>query len=226
MNQEFEAFPDSVPVFPLPEVVLFPRALLPLHIFEPRYRAMTAAALNGDGFIAVALLKPGFEPLYYTRRAPIHPIAGLGRIVASEKVAEGNYNILLRGEARARLLEEVPGQPFRVARIEVVSGQSEASESELKTLRRKLRAAVRGDVACDVEVRQGWLQLFQTSLELGDLADLVASGLPVEAELRQCLLAEPDPGARITLLCEQLKTLTAVARSRRGGGQGDDWTMN
>jgi len=93
---------------PAAEVVLFPRTILPLHVFEPRYRAMMADALDGDRVISVALLKPGYEPLYYTPRAPIHPTVGVGKILESEQVADGTYNMLLRGVARATIVAEVP----------------------------------------------------------------------------------------------------------------------
>ena len=92
-----------VPLFPLPGTVLFPRAIQPLHVFEPRYRQMMADTLAGDHVIATALLKPGFEPLYYTQRAPIYATIAIGHIVGSEQVADGNYNMLLRGFARATM---------------------------------------------------------------------------------------------------------------------------
>src|SRR5450432_958575 len=85
-----------VPLFPLPNVVLFPRAVLPLHIFEQRYKAMTAAALRGEKLIAMALLKPGWEKNYYSR-PEIEPVVCVGRIVAQEKLGDGTYNFLLQG---------------------------------------------------------------------------------------------------------------------------------
>src|SRR5436190_22730846 len=84
-----------VPIFALPNVVLFPRAVLPLHIFEERYKTMTADALLGDKRIAMALLKPGWEKNYY-QRPDIEPVVCVGRILAHERLAEGRYNFLLQ----------------------------------------------------------------------------------------------------------------------------------
>src|ERR1700683_1834990 len=103
-----------VPLFPLPDVVLFPRAVLPLHIFEERYKAMMAAALADQRRIAVALLKPGWEKNYYSA-PPIEPIVCVGRILASERLVDGKYNLLLQGETRASILREETTEPFRSA---------------------------------------------------------------------------------------------------------------
>src|SRR5437762_11771699 len=87
---------SAVALFPLPGVVLFPRAVLPLHIFEDRYRAMMADALAGGRLIAVALLKPGWEKTYYGR-PEIEPVVCVGQILSHEKLADGKYNLLLQG---------------------------------------------------------------------------------------------------------------------------------
>src|SRR5687767_7158030 len=95
----------AVPLFPLPSVVLFPRAVLPLHIFEDRYRAMTADALAGDKVVAMALLKAGWEKSYYGRPA-IEPVVCVGKILSHEKLPDGKYNFLLQGVQRARVIRE------------------------------------------------------------------------------------------------------------------------
>src|SRR5689334_24875244 len=79
---------SAVPLFPLPNVVLFPRAILPLHIFEERYKAMTADALQGDRVIAMAMLKPGWEKNYYGT-PPIDPIVCVGSIWSHERLPDG-----------------------------------------------------------------------------------------------------------------------------------------
>src|SRR5881275_2591828 len=108
---------SSVALFPLPSVVLFPRAVLPLHIFEDRYRAMTADALIGDRRIAMALLKPGWEKTYYGK-PEIEPVVCVGRILSHEKLADGKYNFLLQGELRARIVRELPAdQTYRRAQL-------------------------------------------------------------------------------------------------------------
>src|SRR5438874_4107111 len=88
----------AVPLFPLPNVVLFPRAILPLHIFEQRYKVMSAEALAGDKQIAMALLKPGWEKNYYGRPA-IEPVVCVGTIISHERLPDGKYNFLLQGHS-------------------------------------------------------------------------------------------------------------------------------
>src|ERR1043165_4897580 len=108
---------EIVRIFALPNVVLFPRAVLPLHIFEERYKAMTADALAGDRRIAMALLKPGWEKSYYGR-PPIEPVVCVGEILTSEKPPDGKYNFLLQGTSRARIIRETPSEkPYRLAEL-------------------------------------------------------------------------------------------------------------
>ncbi|HSD71387.1 MAG TPA: LON peptidase substrate-binding domain-containing protein [Thermoanaerobaculia bacterium] len=108
-----------IPLFPLPGVVLLPGAFLPLHIFEPRYRAMVADALLDEKTIGMAMLKPGSEQAGTT--APeIFPIGGAGRIIASESLSDGRYDIVLEGVFRYRVLEESPPSPYRIARVEEI----------------------------------------------------------------------------------------------------------
>src|SRR6478672_7469926 len=90
---------SAIPLFPLPNVVLFPRAILPLHIFEERYKAMTADALRGRREIAMALLRPGWERDYHHKPA-IEPVVCVGRILSHERLPDGKYNFLLQGLAR------------------------------------------------------------------------------------------------------------------------------
>src|ERR1041384_4418581 len=99
-----EDFSGKARLFPLPNLVLFPHVMQPLHIFEPRYRAMTADALASDRFIALVLPIPGDED---PETPPaLHSVGCLGRIVADQKLPDGRYNILLRGYARIRIVKE------------------------------------------------------------------------------------------------------------------------
>jgi Lon protease-like protein len=116
----------EIPIFPLPSTVLFPGALLPLHVFEPRYRAMTRAALEGGRRIAMALLLPGWEA-DYQGAPPVHAVACAADIVAEEKLDDGRFNLLLRGFARVRIEREHPPDPFRVALGYVVEDTDSAA---------------------------------------------------------------------------------------------------
>jgi Lon protease-like protein len=226
MADEFLYIPQTVPVFPLPEVVLFPRTILPLHIFEPRYREMMQDALLGDRVISVALLKPNYAPLYYTHRAPIHPVVGVGQIVESEEAENGDFNLLLRGIGRARILGESTDRSYRIAHVEPIETYTTATDEQSATLRQELFAAIRGNPALNAEVRQHWLKLAKVEVGLDELTDLIAAGVPVEAEVRQCLLVEADASSRTRMLVEQITTLAAMARLSRRVPGPDEYNFN
>src|SRR5262245_29673524 len=89
-------FRGTVRLFPLPNVVLFPHVVQPLHIFEPRYRQLMADALEDDRLMTMALLRPGWET-EYDKRQPIHSMVCIGRIFREERLADGKFNLLLQG---------------------------------------------------------------------------------------------------------------------------------
>src|SRR6187399_1861593 len=112
--------PPTIPIFPLPNVVLFPNVFLPLHIFEPRYRAMVADALRGDRIIGMTLLRPGFET-DYEGRPPVYPVGCAGLITHSEALPDARFNIVLRGMEKFRIVGEDESRRYRLARIEALA---------------------------------------------------------------------------------------------------------
>ena len=108
--------PPTIPIFPLPNVVLFPNVFLPLHIFETRYRQMVDAALSGDRIIGMVLLRPGWEG-DYEGRPPVYPIGCAGVITHAERLADGRFNIVLRGMEKFRIAGEDTGQLYRIATV-------------------------------------------------------------------------------------------------------------
>lgn len=130
-----------IPLFPLPGVVLLPGALLPLHIFEPRYRAMVADALVGEKTIGMAMIQPGRELDDPTPE--IFTVGGAGRIVESETLPDGRYNIVLEGEFRYRVLQESPPSPYRVAEIEELASVPFAQPVAAVRAARALRSLFR-----------------------------------------------------------------------------------
>ncbi len=231
MDDEFLLVPEVVAIFPLPQVVLFPRTIRPLHVHEPRYREMVADALATERILATALLKPGFEPLYHTRRAPIYKTLGLGQIVESEQRDDGDYTILLRGIGRAVIVNELPEEeaaerPYRRAQIEPVQTFCSGDESGADQLRRQLFSAIRGNLAFDPDLRKHWLKLRRADLDLDTVADLLAAGVPVEAELQQLLLEEADAFQRAKLLLDQVRTLGTIARRQLHIPKPDEYNFN
>lgn len=134
--------PFSVPIFPLPNVVLFPNVFLPLHIFEPRYRQMTADALAGDRIIGMVVLRPGHEA-DYEDSPPIYKVGCSGLITHSEKLEDGRYNLVLRGLEKFSILdEEAPaaGRLYRSAVITPIDERVRADERDaLRQERRRLQ---------------------------------------------------------------------------------------
>lgn len=105
-----------LPLFPLPNLVFFPETRLPLHIFEPRYRQLVMDALVSDHRFGIALLRPGWESNYYGT-PPVYTFGTLGFIEQAVPLEEGRYNILVRGDARIRIVGEESSDPYRVARV-------------------------------------------------------------------------------------------------------------
>src|ERR671913_1722635 len=112
--------PPTIPLFPLPNAVLFPNVFMPLHIFEPRYRAMVGDTLEGDRIIGMVLLKPGFEA-DYDGRPPVYPVGCAGVVTHSEPLPDGRYNIVLRGLEKFRITGEDDSQPYRLGHVEAIA---------------------------------------------------------------------------------------------------------
>ncbi|MBI4455251.1 MAG: LON peptidase substrate-binding domain-containing protein [Acidobacteria bacterium] len=102
----------TVRLFPLPDVVFFPKTRLPLHIFEPRYRQLTRDALSSDRRIAIALLQPGWENDYYGN-PPVYPVCCAGVIDTLEELADGKFNLMLIGERKIRISKVLNETPYR-----------------------------------------------------------------------------------------------------------------
>jgi Lon protease-like protein len=130
--------PSTIPLFPLPNVVLFPGVFLPLHIFEPRYRSMTDEALAGDRLIGMVLLKPGYEAEYEGRPA-IYPVGCTGLITHAERLPDGRFNIVLQGLERFRVLEEDDSKPYRIGVIDRLAGDTVAGDDILRLREKRQR---------------------------------------------------------------------------------------
>ena len=196
---------SHVPLFPLPNVVLFPRAILPLHIFEDRYKLMTADALQGDRQIAMALLRPGWERDYY--QAPqIDPVVCIGTILSHERLADGKYNFLLQGQVRAQIVKELKGHPYRVARVRPIE-EVPMLDIDLEHERMQLQELFsNGPLACSTAGRQ-FRELFDQPIPTAGLADLAAFHFIEDIALKQRFLAEGDVGARIRGILDALAGL-------------------
>lgn len=206
-------FDGAVRLFPLPNLVLFPHVVQGLHIFEPRYRQLMADALAGDHLVALVLLQPGWEDEYDAKPA-IEPVACLGRVTWHEELADGRYNLRLRGLARVRLVEETPtDRLYRVARGEIAPDVVPADLGRLKNLRRALAEVVLPHFDSDPAARQRATELFQGEQSLGHVCDVLAYSLPLPLEIKQGLLNEPHADIRAEMMTQVMRV--SAARSDR-----------
>jgi len=119
MSEEFPEGEFLLPLFPLPNLVFFPQTRLPLHIFEPRYRQMIADAVATDHRFGIVLLRPGWEKDYFGA-PPIYTCGTMSSIEQAVPLDDGRFNILVRGEVRFRIIDEVSREPYRMARVVAV----------------------------------------------------------------------------------------------------------
>jgi hypothetical protein len=211
----------ALSIFPLPNATLFPGALLPLHVFEPRYRDMVRDALAGTKVLAVARLKPGFED-DYAGRPPVFEVCGAGRIVEHVAHDDGRYDILLEGRARVRIVLELPAATtYRVVRAERFDdtaadpGLCAALEAKI----RELWAALAPALPESLRDMEG---LARGAGNAGEFADRLGAAMGGDIELAQTLLAERDPGERLRLIVERLQTLLD-ARARAPHSDRKRW---
>ena len=216
-DSQLTGFSGKARLFPLPNIVFFPQVMQPLHIFEPRYRQMTADALEGDRLIALVLPKPGWESDYAGKPA-IHPIGCLGRIMAEQQLDDGRFNILLRGLSRIRIIKEVATKKlYRSARVEVLQSNPLADDDRACHWRRILVEKTPVWFSSQDDVVAQFRQLLDSDLGLGAVCDIIAFALPLDAEFKQTLLEELCVEARLTMLYEfmEAKQTLAAAMHRK-----------
>jgi Lon protease-like protein len=205
---QFDAktFCGTARLFPLPNLVMYPHVMQPLHIFEERYREMLEDALAGDGLIAMALLEPGWETDYESR-PPIEEFACLGKVVAHHRLDDGHYNVLLLGVERVRIARELdPLRSFRQAKVEIVEDCYDfAKLADREVLQDRLVTSFRKHLPCACQLPEQLEDMLSRHLPLGLLTDLASYALPLDIEVKQKLLAEPRVGVRARMLLAQIQ---------------------
>jgi Lon protease-like protein len=189
----------DLPIFPLPGVVLFPRALLPLHVFEPRYRAMVAHCLATYRAMAIALV-PDMNDLDEAGQPRIAEIAGVGVILEHQALADGRANILLHGRARVTLEEQPSDSPFRRARATV-------REDIVRTVPSADRAALVAAAtafAGELHKKDDFTFALPPNASIGTVADLCAQHLVEGAKARQAILEQRDVADRVRMVIAEL----------------------
>ncbi len=202
--------PFTIPVFPLPNVVLFPTVSLPLHIFEPRYRQMVADAIDGDRIIGMALLQPGWEGAYEAR-PPIYPVGCAGLITHAEHLPDGRYNIVLRGLEKFRVVREHADRAYRTADVDPIIDPPNSRE-DVQAARRQLEALL-------IPQTSGVERKMPASMGDEDLVNALAQYLELEVVEKQALLERDGVLARCQSLIDllEMKVLSARHEWRSGG---------
>jgi Lon protease-like protein len=214
VREQLATFAGTAPLFPLPDVVHFPHLLLPLHIFEPRYREMVADALAGERLIAMALLKPGWTTTEAS--PPIHDTVCLGRITADQQTDDGRYYLVLQGLSRARIVQEEPDeQAYRIAQLELQPDpESPFSAAAADAQRRRLLLAFRS-LFPKHNLDRVLRRALKESVPLGILCDVLADAMALESQVAYQVLAETDVKERcrlvLRLIEERLKAPTSAA---------------
>ena len=185
------SFSGRAPVFPLPGVVFFPRTVLPLHIFEDRYRSMIRDAMQREKLLAISLLQPGWEQDYEHNPA-FHSLGTLGRIEDLEPLPDGRYNLRLVGLQRVRFGEVLKDDPYRVVRISPLT-ETPTNEDDPRVLSGKLDVlASHGCLARELSPDEGACMALDERIPFETAVNGACASLPVEASVRQSLLEEDD----------------------------------
>jgi Lon protease-like protein len=206
--------PQIVPVFPLPKTVFFPQTLLPLHIFEPRYRAMVRDVTAGNGLIVISrMVGDGFEKL-----------GTVGRVHDLESLEDGRFNLVLEGLQRVSMVEVPCDTPYRQVHIvprPELPGTDDPTVIEQSKLELLATLSILLSVAqADIPAVLNQEQPFEV------VVNKACAGLPVEASIRQRLLAEDDLIERQRMLAELLETVIESIAQSGGEGQGGSSAPN
>jgi uncharacterized protein len=208
---------SALPIFPLPNCVLLPGGLLPLHVFEPRYRELTRDCLAGSQLMAIARLRPGYETSYYGR-PPVYDRCGVGRIICSEELPDGRFALLLRGIARIEIARELPAdRSYRRVEARMLADQEHDRGAAHDHHRRLIKLC---DRLAEV-IEKGGPQLrdlVRSFDDPGACADAIAAALVMDADARQELLEAVNPTVRLErtlghvshMLCELAPCDTTV----------------
>ncbi len=209
--------PENIRIFPLSEVVLFPDTLLPLHIFEPRYRAMLSDALATDGIIGMTLIKDAQAP----EPAAVYATGCAGRVVEHEEFDDGRSMIVLRGTAKFRILEELDtDEPYRVVRAQALYEGPPAME-DVRGWRDELRRCVE-KLAHATNGEDGAVSRVFDRLELMSIVNYLSAAMPLSVAEKQSLLECPTVERRFMQLRELIQFKAAEARLGLDSGRAAD----
>lgn len=206
--------PDTVPVMTLPHTVFFPQALLPLHIFEPRYRQMLRDVLARDRLFAIARLDPG-RAAQPGANEPAHPIATVGIIRACQKADNDSSNLLLQGICRVEIKSIVRQHPYRLIAIRPLTTTAGGNHSELEVERLEVMRLLNLRRRLGTPAPKGMTKFLESIEDFDSFADLAAFNLCEDSAIKQKLLEELDTRRRLQRFAAQLKVEINEQKLRR-----------
>lgn len=212
-DDDLRYFLNVARLFPLPDVVLFPHVLMPLHIFEPRYRQMTEDALADDQLITMVQIADT-SVASLAGAPPLERVGCLGRIIGHERLPDGRFHLLLSGRKRVRIVHEIrDGSLYRKAEVELLDDIDDAGASaDAATLTRLVERLP--------EVPPELSTLIDKGFPLAMLTDVLAHALPLTPDVKQALLAETHVARRARALVAFLEQTRARKRPGRHGNHG------
>jgi ATP-dependent Lon protease len=219
MNDEL---PAEIPVMTLPATVLFPRTVLPLHIFEPRYREMLDDVLAAVRIFAVArMARPSLHALSPTE--PPHRVATAGIIRACQKNADGTSDLLLEGLQRVRIRSIIRESPYRVIAVDPLPDATDASSAELGRLRRDLLRALEVRRKLGASLPPEIERAVRGIADPAALCDLLVFAMSGDPNFQQSMLETIDPARRLARAIDRFRQeATAQRLQRRLQGSLDD----
>jgi len=203
--------PEMVPVMTLPNTVFFPQALLPLHIFEPRYRQMLRDVLCSNRVFAVARLAPGQTGAV----EPMPRIASLGIIRACQKAENDTSNLLLQGICRVEVQAVVREAPYRIIAVKPIATTAGTHHAELEILRLEVMRLLNLRRRLGTPVPKGMTQFLESIDDIDTFADIAVFNLCDDSALKQQLLETLETRRRLQLFAGALKAEIEDQRLRR-----------
>jgi Lon protease-like protein len=194
---------EKVPVFPLPNSILFPHVELPLYIFEPRYRKMLKDCLHGNNLMAISLLKKGWES--EKEPYPSYDTVSVGYVKLSTQNSDGTSNIILKGMSRAKISEYLQWDPYRIAKITPIDSHQNESK-DIGWRARKLSQLFVQKLFLTTKIREEDVRSLEKITDPEELSDLVAFTANVDFHIKQELLETLDLDKRLERLIQILES--------------------
>ncbi len=216
------SLPAALPVMTLPDTVLFPHALLPLHIFEPRYRRMLRDVLAADRIFVVAHLDARVSA--GDQFEPAHRVASAGIVRTCQKDADGTSNLLLQGLCRVEFTGTVREEPYRIVSVRPLASRPGAAAAENGRLREKLLSLLAVKREFGAPMSDALAAFLRTVADPAVFVDLAAFGLCDDAAVKQTLLETLDTHRRLELFADRIRGDIEAIKLRRKlqGRLGDD----